>query len=254
MVLSCDIVVESSSQERARRAVSGPVKAEGGASLASLLRLSAQPLGRCGGNFKPRAMACAALRGARQAPKPFSGDSFDLQMTLLALCKCLHESGQVPASRLAIELHKVRFSTMKQLHPSNTECSFQRAMRSERILTQCVEYADRFLAIELFNTCKVLAKGLKSNPQLLPGVHLALGPQMWEWHPQPGTLRLLGDCIPRTQTFRSTLAQQRDVVVTCGGHMLSLPKHSWQLGSRVGDWSGSACKVSRPHGRTRQAN
>ncbi|CAE7363610.1 unnamed protein product [Symbiodinium microadriaticum] len=160
----------------------------------------------------PRAMAVSVRHGV-----PELSDSFDLQMTLLALCKCLHESGQVPASRLAIELHKVRFSTMKQLHPINAECSFQRAMRSERILTQCVGYADRFLAIELFNTCKVLAKGLRSNPQLLPGVHLALGPQMWEWHPQPGTLRLLGDCIPRTQTFRSTLAQQRDVVVISGG-------------------------------------
>ena len=160
----------------------------------------------------PAAQIVGPLAGAQ---KPV--DSFDLHMTLLALCKCLHESGQVPESRLCIELHKVRFSTMQKLHPSNTGCTFKRVMQSESILTQCMSYADRFLAIELFNTCRVLARGFRSNPQMLPGVHLTLGHQMWEWHPKPGTLRLLGHSIPRTQSSHSTLAQQRDVVVISGG-------------------------------------
>ena len=165
------------------------------------------------------AMACAdVLRGSRSSPQAFKEfDSFDLHMTLLALCKCLHQSGQVPESQLSIELHKVRFSTMQQMHPIDAVCTFQRAMQSESILAQCASYADRFLAIELFNTCKVVAKGLKSNPHLLPGVHVAIGHQMWEWHPRPGTLRWLGDCIPRTQTCHSTLAQQRDMVAISGG-------------------------------------
>ena len=160
------------------------------------------------------------LPGAAHASQQPGCHNFDLQMTLLALCKCLHESGQVPEARLSIELHKVRFATMQQLHPTNTTYTFQRAMQSESILTQCLSYADQYLAIELFNTCRVLSKGLRSNPQLLPGVHLTIGHQMWEWHARPGTLRLLGDCNPRTQLFHSVLAQQRDTVVISGGSKL----------------------------------
>jgi len=146
----------------------------------------------------------------------FTSDAFDMQMILLALCSRLHCSGHVPEDQLLIELQKVRFAFMRKMYPFDAKGSFQRAMQSESILLQCLQYSDQSLAIQLFSTCKVVCKGLKANPQVLPGIYLAFGHQMWEWHPHPGTLQLC-DSYPRARTWHAALAQERDTVVVCGG-------------------------------------
>ena len=147
-------------------------------------------------------------------------DLFDVQAGLAALCKCLHDTQQVPQERFLVELHKVRFAAMLRMHPTSASTvGFPKMMQNEHILTTCAEFGGDALVRELFHSCKPVAAGLKSNPALLPGVYLSLAQnEMVEWHPVPGTLTLKQQNTPRDSILcQSATAQYRDTMFRCGG-------------------------------------
>lgn len=144
-------------------------------------------------------------------------DLFEMQITLTTLCKCLHACGQIPRQAFLQELHKERFEAMRRTYPGAMTATFQKAVQSEHILTQCVEYGGQMLALELFHTCKALSLGLKSNPQLLPGIFLGFSQKMWEWHPVPGTLRLNAAPARDLTLCQPAQTQSRDTLFRCGG-------------------------------------
>lgn len=152
-------------------------------------------------------------------------DLFEMQVTLTTLCKCLHESGQIPLGHFQTELHKARFDAMLQMYPCpKSTASFQKAMQSENILTNCLAFGGQSLALELFHTCKILAVGLKSNPHMLPGIYVTWSHrEMLEWHPIPGLLKLkLAPVIDRSIARDFTLChsaqtQHLDTLFKCGG-------------------------------------
>ena len=146
--------------------------------------------------------------------KGHGAELFDMRIMLATLCECLHASGQLPRELFQTSLHKARFSAISRLYPGDMRVSFETAMQSQNILSLCLEYGGRPAALELFHTCKVLSSGLRLLPHFLPGIYLGFSKRLWEWHPIPGSLRLIS---PSTDALHLPQAQFRDTLFNCGG-------------------------------------
>ena len=156
-----------------------------------------------------------------------SMDLFELQVSLTTLCKCLHASGQVPWDHFQMELHKTRFDAMLNMYPMypcpknpKNSASLQKVVQSENVLTHCLEFVGRSLALELFHTCRALSSGLKSNPLSLPGIYVTWGKKVLEWHPVPGVLTLdpvHGSVSRDFMSCHPAETQHRDTLFKCGG-------------------------------------
>ena len=198
--------------------------------------------------------------GVSRSPSvtPPAVDFFEMQVTLTTLCKCLHASGQIPQEFFLKELHKVRFDMMLRTYPGPMTATFQRAVQSENILTQCVGYGGQALALELFQTCKVLSMGLKSNPQLLPGIFVNISQKMWEWHPVPGTLTLNPAPAKAAKDFTTlsqpAQAQHRDTLFRCGGGfggtLRRMTSASFSFSKTRGKWESIAPMQKKREGHS----